>query len=46
MPKLHYTCLLPMKKVCLIGMPYGMPKLIFNISLYNYSSIPSIHLSI
>ena len=35
-----------MKKVCLIGMPYGMPKLIFNISLYNYSSIPSIHLSI
>ena len=44
MPKLHYTSLLPMKKVCLIGMPYGMP--IFNISLYNYSSIPSIHLSI
>ena len=39
MPKLHYTSLLPMKKVCLIGMPYGMPKLIFNISLYNYSSL-------
>ena len=36
MPKLHYTSLLPMKKVCLIGMPYGMPKLIFNISLYNW----------
>ena len=31
MPKLHYTSLLPMKKVCLIGMPYGMPKLIFNL---------------
>lgn len=40
MPKPRYTNLLPMKKVCLICMPYGMPKLIFSISLYGYSSVP------
>lgn len=39
MPKLHYTSLLPMKKVCLIGMPYGMPKLILtfhSITIHQY----------
>ena len=40
MPKPRYTSLLLMKKVCLISMPYSMPKLIFNISLYGYSLIP------